>query len=420
MPPPVEVALRIVADDQAQAVVARTERSIGQLGASNARLGVSGQAAAAGISKASNAITNLAGDAVGANNKVANLVEGLLSAAVGGPVVTAVAAGIAVVTAALFYFDKQAREAREGWEDYLKSLQKQSPLAVAGAQIDALREKLAAPEFAGGLYGRIFRAFGFGKSRTENILELAGVEQAYAQMFESISDAAAKNGAKVATRTADAAEKALRDRIANDPTLRGYSLAKIAQPARDDLKLRAFDTGDMLDPAEWVQFGDVAVDSLSRVNRALDDIGINLDTMKEGFLRSFEASIAGADNFADATIGAVGKAIKGTARMLGQEQFAKGAAKIAEGIFPPNPAAILSGLKHIAAGSLFMALAGGGGGGGYGAGGGGGASRQQEDVARATNRPRTIVFPMHGFIRSDDPNFQDFLREAYAGGEARA
>lgn len=208
MPPPVEVALRIVADDQAQAVVARTERSIGQLGASNARLGVSGQAAAAGLSKASNAITNLAGDALGANNKVANLVEGLLSFGVGATVVTAVAAGLAIITTALFYFSKESRDAQKAWDDYLATLQKTTPLAQVGKAMDDILERVQARPVTALDYTKQFLGWlGITQSRDELLREAGTIVQAYHGLFESLHEEAVKGGKKVSVAAARAQEE---------------------------------------------------------------------------------------------------------------------------------------------------------------------------------------------------------------------
>lgn len=57
-----------------------------------------------------------------------------------------------------------------------------------------------------------------------------------------------------------------------------------------------------------------------------------------------------------------------------ETEMALGTAAIASGLWPPNPAAIVSGLKHFAAAALFRAIPGAISGGGGGGGGGGGAT----------------------------------------------
>lgn len=97
----------------------------------------------AGINKASNAVTNLAGNLLGANNQVSNIAEGLLTAFGGGGIVTIAAVGITVLTSAFLYFTKQAREAKKAYDEYMDSLRKPTTLAIVGSQLDEAREKLA-------------------------------------------------------------------------------------------------------------------------------------------------------------------------------------------------------------------------------------------------------------------------------------
>jgi hypothetical protein len=58
---------------------------------------------------------------------------------------------------------------------------------------------------------------------------------------------------------------------------------------------------------------------------------------------------------------------------MSQYHFAQAAGKLAEGLWPPNPAALLSAGKHVIAGGLFAALPGLARAGGAGGGAGGGS-----------------------------------------------
>ncbi|KKN41951.1 hypothetical protein LCGC14_0718180 [marine sediment metagenome] len=132
-------------------------------------------------------------------------------------------------------------------------------------------------------------------------------------------------------------------------------------------------------------------------------------------------NLAAAFNDAFAAIGAgdnvfksIGKAVKQSvaesAAAEGRLEFARGAAKIALGIFPPNPAAIASGLKHFAAGAAFSAIGGalGGGAGRGGAGAGGGFTGRNElrptDDPFARPRGRVIInLPATGILDMTNP-----------------
>jgi hypothetical protein len=181
-----------------------------------------------------------------------------------------------------------------------------------------------------------------------------------------------------------------------------------------DLALKQLDTATLLNVDTPQRITEVT-NALGPLASALDAVGASLGDVKLAFGETFTAAIASANTFADATIGAVGKAIKGTAGVLAREQYAKAAAKFAEGLFPPNPAAIASALKHILAGSLFARLAGSGGGASLGgAGSGGGTAR---DFQRRTDAlsdglgPVQVVVPRDAVMHAGDPRWQEFLAE---------
>ncbi len=96
-----------------------------------------------GLGKAANAVTNLAGDALGLNNKLSNVAEGLASFAVGGGLVTAAAAGLVLLVGIFGKLNEGATKAQAAYEAYLKGLATPlSGLAAIGGELDVQREKL--------------------------------------------------------------------------------------------------------------------------------------------------------------------------------------------------------------------------------------------------------------------------------------
>lgn len=175
---------------------------------------------------------------------------------------------------------------------------------------------------------------------------------------------------------------------------------------------------DALEPVE--RFVDATLTLEETFGRLAGETLLNLAA---AFNDAFAAIGAGANIFKSIG-GAVKQSVAESAAAEGRLEFARGAAKIALGIFPPNPAAIASGLKHFAAGAAFSAIGGalGGGAGRGGAGGGGGFTGRNElrptDDPFARRRGR-IVFqlPPSGIIDMTNPvmfnAFTDAMNEAF-------
>lgn len=144
-----------------------------------------------------------------------------------------------------------------------------------------------------------------------------------------------------------------------------------------------------------------------------------------------DATVALSERFAgigDVVGGKVGDAAKKILgpimKIEGSYYLVKGLAKIADSLFPPNPAGLASGSGMVARGRQLLALAGAGGGaaGSAGGGGGGGLSsdgftRNRAEQAAARNAPASVTLK-RGYVRTDDPDFQDFLVQTFrlAGG----
>lgn len=385
-----------------------------------------------GIGKAGNALNNLAGNLIGANNQVTNIAEGLLGAFGGGGVVTAAAIGVTALAGAFLYLTKTTREAQKAYDTYMEALRKDTPFAIVGSQLEAVREKVADLEALQAPGKEHSFAIAGGQRRLDALrAELAAIVIQEQSLFAGFGVQREETGKKFAEKAAEEAERRKRtqEKIEQEEAERRkrqnlsvdeflkYRGAQDTVSLPGEGRLDARVAAGQLLPTEddsWWRDWQTLADAISPVTVELDKLGLSAERMRAAFVETLAASIASAKSFGDATTKAVGGALKATARLLGQEQFAKAAAKFAEGIWPPNPLALLSGLKHLAAGTLFMALAGGGGGHGGGGGGGGGSpsvtgssfDRSQREAGRGVETLR---------IKADegtllDPNGPGFAR----------
>lgn len=420
-----KVSVAIVGEDRLSGPLAGMRGSLSAFRASSEQAGQ-------GLGRIGNLLGDMARQSVGATGPLGRLLEKVLEFGIGGGAFALLAGGVAL---AVGLFRKLGAEAEDASKKAQATIGGLNESADRRAGVP-LREQIAETRLEiARLQQQLAKATPFARAlgMTDELeTRLARAKRAFMELGALASEA---NPMPEITATAPKAPT--REELLGDKPLPGETREQTARrlaefygegmmpggvtaPGSKPLEIQKFDTTDQLDPAAWLEFGDAASGSISSVNAELENLSINLGEMQSGFLGVFEASVAGADDFAEATIGAVGKAIKGTARLMGREQFAKGAAKLAEGIFPPNPAAILSGLKHIAAGSLFMALAGGGGGspGGGGGLGSGQFTRDQRALAEGRNVPRTLTL-RRGYIRTDDPDVQDFFRDLLGGADNR-
>lgn len=410
-----QIALDIIAKDLASATLQRVNANVEQFTQTTGRAHAGSVRMGEGLSKAGNALNNLAGDMLGVNNKVANLAEGLLTFAGGGALVTGVALGITAIGGALFALTKQARDAEAGWQDFLRTVQKTSPLAQLGAQVDALREKLAAPEF--GAYQRIARALGLAESRDATILKLAQVEQAYAQVFQSVSEQAAKGGAKVAQSAADQTAKALRDRIANDPTLRGYALADIQAPAVPlEVRRGGMDGADLLDPAAFPEQAQTVISTLEQIKSVASGVAAGFLEMGASIGDAFALALASGEGFLG-SLKAVQRALAQKARTNGAYDAVAALSAFGRGLFGDSTqfaAAAKLAASSAAWFALSATLGGGGGSGIRGAvGGGAGSGRDRETAQRdvAEQKGETVIVMKKQPVMTDDPALVDFITD---------
>ena len=408
-----------------------------------------GTGAQAGLSKASNALTNLAGNMLGVNNKVGNFIEGLGSFFVGSPVLTAFAAGFVVITALLTKFGESAKKAQENYDKYMDSLRgSQTPLAIVGAQLDAQKEKLADIQRL-----RPWDAKGIEKQKAQ----IAELETSYANLNATLhteavkkyGDELAKHTPKVKTLRQEVEEliKAAEEFDRTGFLKSGLKPAEIkSKPGELPLKLGlpggvtmpgtegpGGDTSGGFSPgfieginnatAGMGQFGEAAQETQVILGELA---GVTILSMTDALAGMFQE--LGKGSFSLAAFGKA--ALRGVAlEAAGKGKFyiAEGLAKIAQSLFPPNPAGLASGAKEIAAGGGLLALSGtlGGGGAGrtatgYGGGSGFSPGQFERNQADATISRGTVTIRLDkGFINPHDPDFIDWLARAIEAGQGR-
>ena len=163
---------------------------------------------------------------------------------------------------------------------------------------------------------------------------------------------------------------------------------------------------------------DELTEGLTNVGSVGEEVGKSLADAFAGFGLTlgdaFDAVGQGANVFGSLAKAAK-KAVGDAAGAEGQKYILSGFAKIKDAIWPPNPAALASGLGLVAAGGALKAFGsklGGGASGGAGASGGTGGAGSGNGTS-ATNNPETrqrqTTFIFDGFPSPHDPHFQDWF-----------
>lgn len=395
-----------------------------------------------GLAKAGRAMERFAGDLLGVNNQVGNFAEGILEFAGGGALVTGVAAGIIAIGAAFLYFTKQAREAKKAYDDYIKSLQKDTPLSIVGAQLDSVREQLAKAENQ-----QAYEIEVVGSATSETTKRVADLrrqvgllEGQYQDLRDALKDVhdqslfdaglnnvgPTKGGASLLnTQTlsviTDAVSWAIRGIITTnrnqgaltDRTRQGASAEEqaasiAAANAATTQSFAMIGVGGEVAAKHMLSFAEV----MDRVAESTLAVGDALAAINNSLL----GSIPGFGQVAKAAQ----KAVQVVAKVEGAIAIAKGAVKVAESIWPFNPAGLASGTKMIVEGARLSALGGGSGSASSASGGGAGSgsSYQQSQQQLAAQRDKvTVILPP--IIPTTDTGVQDWLAQLIRDGAGR-
>lgn len=405
-----QLALEIVAKDLATATLQKVDAALldvarrqGSVTAATNRATTSTGEFSKGLTKAGNALNNMAGDLLGVNNKVANMAEGLLQFAGGGALVTSVALGITAVAAAVKFFRVEVQSSLVATDDLAKRW--------AAAFEDMRRKTREGLEQERTLLQQRFTFLStiYLTNRTDAIknqlAETAAGLQAISKALDDLNKKATGPAAPL---------------IGTDVRKVGDITGKLGREPKgpaDQPGLRL--GGDFLDkiPAAVEPAGKVFTDFADTLDLIVFRMGAISDAtagIAEGFAALGDVVGGGIGNVAKKVLGPFMK-LEGTYFVI------KGLAKLAEGLFPPNAALIASGSGMVARGRQLISMAGGGsvGGGGGGSGGGSAAGGASRDVRDAQQRGTVTVTMKEGYASTRDPKFQEFLAETIRNAAGR-
>lgn len=152
------------------------------------------------------------------------------------------------------------------------------------------------------------------------------------------------------------------------------------------------------------------------------------DLVGQSFTETADGIIGIADALGQSIPGfhGVAKAAQAAAGIIAKVEGAlaieQGGVKVAQALFPFNPALMASGLGMIAHGFKLAAMGGGSGSSGGGSGGGGGAAaaaQQQQKLGEAGAGTMKVIMPRGAFLRSDEPGFQAFFADVARKSQGR-
>jgi hypothetical protein len=169
---------------------------------------------------------------------------------------------------------------------------------------------------------------------------------------------------------------------------------------------------------------------MGQVGQMLDKLNSKFAETASGGIKAatdgvvvFGQSLLASGGSMDVALKSVGKFVGGLAKHYGEYYTLEGIAKLAQSIFPPNPAGITAALKEIAAGGALLAFAGAEGGGGSASSGGGGSLAPSTATQNLTNAGQqgtvTVVIPKNQIYLSSDPSFQRLIAETVAAAAGR-
>lgn len=395
-----QLALEIVAKDLATATLAKVDAALLDVARRQGSVTAATNAATtstgnfrSGLTKAGNALNNLAGDLLGVNNKVANMAEGLLEFAVGGAVVTAAALGITAVAAAVKYFRVEVASSLTATDELAKRW--------SSAFEDMRRKTREGLEQERTLLQQRFTFLStiYLTNRTQAIkdqlAETAAGLQAITKALDDLNKRASGPAAplltgETATKTGDITGK-----------LFGGPKGPAEIPG---LRLEGAFTAII---PEVQTAGAVFTDFVTTLEKVEQQMGFIADATT-GIGEAF----AGLGEIVGGGFGQTAKKLLAPFMKIEGTYFViKGLAKIADSLFPPNPAGLASGSGMVARGRQLLSLAGGGAVGAGGGAGAGSAARSETRQAAETRGTVTVQLPRDAYVHSGDPKFQEFIAE---------
>lgn len=182
--------------------------------------------------------------------------------------------------------------------------------------------------------------------------------------------------------------------------LRGSAPAGTAPGAAQKLEdpiFRQLDT-EVLRMAAWRM-------EMEKTREAAQEMGEGIALSFQTFFETLASGQGGLQSAGKLIRGVAAETLKALVKGKVEYHMAEGVGKLASGMWPPNPLAIASALKHFAAAALFRALPGivGGSSGGGGGGGGGGSFGAGGSTAAANQPTYPTKQEIHVYIDANDP-----------------
>ena len=164
-----------------------TPAVIGQ-GVAIEKVGKGAAEAHVSMGRFNNAVANLGLSAVGIQGPMQKIVETIAMLGFGGPVVIGVLATLAALTAAFMKVTEQTRHAQKAYNDYMDSLRKASSLALVGAELDRLQEKLKHLQSPGSLGFLLEKIMDPTATIPKTITAIKELQTQYQSLFQTVTD----------------------------------------------------------------------------------------------------------------------------------------------------------------------------------------------------------------------------------------
>lgn len=414
-----EVKVVITADDKASG-------SLSAVGGRIRSLRDASEHAGKGLGRIGNILGDVSREALGATGWIGRVGEKLLEIGVGGGAFVLIAGGIAAIVALYEKLTKATKEAREETEKLFKATpagqheERVAKLAKEAESAKHLREEVVRLQAVA--KGDV-QLFGFIKPETLQRLTAARRElDKIGYVVGKLQSDGAVNLPEIGDETPEQKAARLRREAfteagirAAEIDLRGAGGPRVVGGHDEQIRksgLGGVDPGQLPGTLEDTTAGALSLaEAFKLVGEVTPAIAEGLDAINNSAL----ASIPGFGIVAKAAQ----KAVQIVAKVEGAIAIAKGAVKVAESIWPFNPAGLASGTKMIAEGARLAALGGGGGGSGGGGGHGGGSSFTQSAQAAQQAQRDTVTVILPPIIPTTDPGVQDWLADVIRNASGR-
>lgn len=412
-----EVKVVISADDQASGPLGKVAGNIRSFRDASEHAGQ-------GLGRINNILGDMAREAIGATGPLGRIGEKLLEFGLGGGLFGLFAAGAVLIVKFFTDMGEAAKKAREETDGLIESLKKASPAGQHDERVKQL--KLLNDEIARqrAELDQSRNPFAFALKSKEEVDALNASLAYNIYLRNRLLTVGALNLPDLETGETPDQKAARLKREAFiqqqfDASALGIKNAGGPQVVGGGGRVEPRSSGlGGVDPGELPKTLEETTAGALSLHEAFSLIGEVTPAVAEG-LDAINNSLLGSIPGFGIVAKAAQKAVQIVAKVEGAIAIAKGAVKLAESIWPFNPAGIASGTKMIAEGSKLAALGGGSGGGGgsYGGGGGGQAFTGSVQAAQQTQRD-TIEVMLPPIIPTTDPGVQDWLADVIrnAGG----